>query len=105
MFIVNFCTGPESVKKETDKLMSARYRDNRKKMHRHYKSLTTLSWEERLQHMPHDFCETEADWEYICTLLELEEFKKRSATNFENRAKLPCNHRRGSKSFLQYSYD
>ncbi|XP_074570592.1 uncharacterized protein LOC141827265 [Curcuma longa] len=101
-FDISFEEGPSSVRKETDRLMSARYRDNRSKMHAHYKKLLHLPPIERRQHMPTEFCEIEDDWRYMCDLFESE---ARSAKNVENRAKLPYNHRGGSKSFIQYSYD
>ncbi|XP_074561002.1 uncharacterized protein LOC141817226 [Curcuma longa] len=104
-FDISFEEGPSSVRKETDRLMSARYRDNRSKMHTHYKKLLHLPPIERRQHMPTEFCEIEADWHYMCDLFESEAFQARSAKNVENRAKLPFNHRGGSKSFIQYSYD
>ncbi|KAG6526118.1 hypothetical protein ZIOFF_016095 [Zingiber officinale] len=97
--------GSSSVMKETDRLMSARYRDNRSKMHNHYKKLSHLPPAERRQHIPLEFCETQDDWDYICALFESEAFQKRSAINVENQGKLPYNHRGGSKSFIQYSYD
>ncbi|KAG6507295.1 hypothetical protein ZIOFF_032637 [Zingiber officinale] len=104
-FDISFQEGSSSVMKETDRLMSARYRDNRSKMHNHYKKLSHLPPVERRQHIPIEFCETQDDWDYMCTLFESEAFQKRSAINVENRGKLPYNHRGGSKSFIQYSYD
>ncbi|KAG6495519.1 hypothetical protein ZIOFF_043344 [Zingiber officinale] len=104
-FDISFQEGSSSVMKETDRLMSARYRDNRSKMHNHYKKLSHLPPAERRQHIPIEFCETQDDWDYLCTLFESEAFQKRSAINVENRGKLPYNHRGGSKSFIQYSYD
>ncbi|XP_042387386.1 uncharacterized protein LOC121979458 [Zingiber officinale] len=101
-FDISFQEGSSSVMKETDRLMSARYRDNRSKMHNHYKKLSHLPPAERRQHIPIEFCETQDDWDYMCTLFESE---KRSAINVENRGKLSYNHRGGSKSFIQYSYD
>ncbi|KAG6499844.1 hypothetical protein ZIOFF_039639 [Zingiber officinale] len=97
--------GSSSIMKETDRLMSARYRDNRSKIHNHYKKLSHLPPAERRQHIPIEFCETQDDWDYMCTLFESEAFQKRSAIKVENRGKLPYNHRGGSKSFIQYSYD
>ncbi|KAG6495871.1 hypothetical protein ZIOFF_043701 [Zingiber officinale] len=104
-FDISFQEGSSSVMKETDRLMSARYRDNRSKMHNHYKKLSHLPPAERRQHIPIEFCETQDDWDYMCTLFESEAFQKRSAINVENRGKLPYNRRGGSKSFIQYSYD
>ncbi|KAG6503020.1 hypothetical protein ZIOFF_035309 [Zingiber officinale] len=104
-FDISFQEGSSSVMKETDRLMSARYRDNRSKMHNHYKKLSHLPPAERRQHIPIEFYETQDDWDYMCTLFESEAFQKRSAINVKNRGKLPYNHRGGSKSFIQYSYD
>ncbi|KAG6538526.1 hypothetical protein ZIOFF_003650 [Zingiber officinale] len=67
--------GSSSVMKETDRLMSARYRDNRSKMHNHYKKLSHLPPAERRQHIPIEFCETQDDWDYMCTLFESETFQ------------------------------
>ncbi|KAG6528758.1 hypothetical protein ZIOFF_010943 [Zingiber officinale] len=67
--------GSSSVMKETDRLMSARYRDNRSKMHNHYKKLSHLPPAERRQHIPIEFCETQDDWDYMCTLFESEAFQ------------------------------
>ncbi|KAG6507636.1 hypothetical protein ZIOFF_032987 [Zingiber officinale] len=104
-FDISFQEGSSSVMKETDRLMSARYRDNRSKMHNHYKKLSHLPPVERRQHIPIEFCETQDDWDYMCTLFESKAFQKRSAINVENQGKLPYNHRGGSKSFIRYSYD
>ncbi|KAG6476293.1 hypothetical protein ZIOFF_065532 [Zingiber officinale] len=104
-FDISFQEGSSSVMKEIDRLMSARYRDNRSKMHNHYKKLSHLPPAERRQHIPIEFCETQDDWNYMCDLFEPEAFQKRSAINVENQGKLPYNHRGGSKSFIQYSYD
>ncbi|KAG6479232.1 hypothetical protein ZIOFF_062694 [Zingiber officinale] len=67
--------GSSSVMKETDRLMSARYRDNRSKMHNHYKKLSHLPPAERRQHIPLVFCETQDDWDYMCALFESEAFQ------------------------------
>ncbi|KAH6762986.1 hypothetical protein C2S52_020419 [Perilla frutescens var. hirtella] len=97
--------GPNSIRKETDKLMNARYRDNRCKMHDHYLSLVHIPWERRLMDVPFDYCDTVKDWEFMCTLFESEAFKRRLKVNKENRSKLLNNHRGGSKSFIRHSYD
>ncbi|KAH6782339.1 hypothetical protein C2S51_007632 [Perilla frutescens var. frutescens] len=97
--------GPNSIRKETDKLMNARYRDNRCKMHDHYLALVHLPWERQLMDVPFDYCDTVKDWEFMCTLFESEAFKRRSKANKENRSKLLNNHRGGSKSFIRHSYD
>ncbi|KAL1553450.1 hypothetical protein AAHA92_14126 [Salvia divinorum] len=80
-FLVDFNLGPNSVKKETDKLMSKKYRVYRLKMHKHYKTLTHLPWEDRLKHVPEELCKSEADWLYMCKLFESETFKKLSLIN------------------------
>ena len=74
-FDISFQEGSSSVMKETDRLMSARYRDNRSKMHNHYKKLSRLPPAERRQHIPIEFCETQDDWDYMCTLFESEAFQ------------------------------
>ncbi|KAG6526865.1 hypothetical protein ZIOFF_016868 [Zingiber officinale] len=74
-FDISFQEGSSSVMKETDRLMSARYRDNRSKMHNHYKKLSHLPPAERRQHIPIEFCETQDDWDYMCTLFESEAFQ------------------------------
>ncbi|KAG6488200.1 hypothetical protein ZIOFF_056959 [Zingiber officinale] len=74
-FDISFQEGSSSVMKETDRLMSARYRDNRSKMHNHYKKLSHLPPAERRQHIPIEFCETQDDWDYMCTLFESETFQ------------------------------
>ncbi|KAG6499912.1 hypothetical protein ZIOFF_039724 [Zingiber officinale] len=67
--------GSSSVMKETDRLMSARYRDNRSKMHNYYKKLSYLPPVERRQHIPIEFCKTQDDWDYMCALFESEAFQ------------------------------
>lgn len=62
-FVVDFGKGPNSVRKETDKLMNARYRDNRCKMHNHYLALDHLHWERRLKNVPFEYCDTVKDWD------------------------------------------
>ncbi|KAH6792810.1 hypothetical protein C2S52_003287 [Perilla frutescens var. hirtella] len=74
-FIVDFGKGPNSIRKETDKLMNARYRDNRCKMHDHYLALAHLPWERRLVNVPFDYCDTVKDWEFMCRLFESDAFK------------------------------
>ncbi|KAG6468458.1 hypothetical protein ZIOFF_073145 [Zingiber officinale] len=74
-FDISFQEGSSSVMKETDRLMSARYRDNRSKMHNHYKKLSHLPPAERRQHIPIEFCETQDDWNYMCDLFESEAFQ------------------------------
>ncbi|KAG6482237.1 hypothetical protein ZIOFF_058868 [Zingiber officinale] len=74
-FDINFQEGASSVIKETDRLMSSRYRDNRTKMHNQYKKLSHLPPAERRQHIPIEFCETQDDWDYMCTLFESEAFQ------------------------------
>ncbi|XP_057791917.1 uncharacterized protein LOC131008848 isoform X2 [Salvia miltiorrhiza] len=106
-FMVDFSLGPRSVKRETDKLMSKRYRDYRQKMHRHYKTLTHLPWEDRLKHIPVEFCKSEADWEFMCKMFESETFKKYSVINSGNQAKIKptYKYRGGGKSLSQYRYE
>ena len=55
--------------------MSARYRDHGQTIHKYYKSLTHLSWDNRLKQMPNNLCEISTDWEYLCRLFESDEFK------------------------------
>ncbi|KAG6538579.1 hypothetical protein ZIOFF_003703 [Zingiber officinale] len=74
-FDISFQEGSSSVMKETDRLMSARYRDNISKMHNHYKKLSHLPPAERRQHIPIEFCETQDDWNYMCDLFESEAFQ------------------------------
>ncbi|KAG6515194.1 hypothetical protein ZIOFF_025579 [Zingiber officinale] len=74
-FDISFQEGSSSVMKETDRLMSARYRDNRSKMHNHYKKLSHLPPAERRQHIPIEFCETQDDWNYMCDMFESESFQ------------------------------
>ncbi|KAG6506545.1 hypothetical protein ZIOFF_031869 [Zingiber officinale] len=74
-FDINFEEGASSVIKETDRLMSSRYRDNRTKIHNHYKKLSHLPPAERRQHIPIEFCETQDDWDYMCALFESEAFQ------------------------------
>ncbi|KAG6527766.1 hypothetical protein ZIOFF_009895 [Zingiber officinale] len=74
-FDINFQEGASSVIKETDRLMSSRYRDNRTKMHNHYKKLSHLPPAERRQHILIEFCETQDDWDYMCALFESELFQ------------------------------
>ncbi|KAG6535958.1 hypothetical protein ZIOFF_000991 [Zingiber officinale] len=74
-FDISFQEGSSSVMKETDRLMSARYRDNRSKMHNHYKKISHLPPAERRQHIPIEFCETQDDWNYMCDLFESEAFQ------------------------------
>lgn len=55
--------------------MNVRFRNNRRYMHQHYKTLNHLPWEERLKCVPTEYCESEADWEFMCTMFESEDFK------------------------------
>ncbi|KAH6781636.1 hypothetical protein C2S51_006929 [Perilla frutescens var. frutescens] len=106
-FTVDFGLGPSLVKKETENLMSRRYRDYRQKMHEHYKTFMHMPWEDRLKHVPKEHCRSEADWEFMCKMFESETFKKASAINSGNRAKTKPSYiyRGGSKSLSQYKYD
>ncbi|KAG6536783.1 hypothetical protein ZIOFF_001852 [Zingiber officinale] len=74
-FDISFQKGTWSVMKETDQLMSARYRDNRTKMHNHYKKLSHLPPAERRQHIPIEFYETQDNWDYMCVLFESKAFQ------------------------------
>ncbi|KAG6467880.1 hypothetical protein ZIOFF_072444 [Zingiber officinale] len=74
-FDISFQDGSSSVMKETDRLMSARYRDNRSKMHNHYKKLSHLPPAEHRQHIPLEFCETQDNWDYMCALFESKAFQ------------------------------
>ncbi|XP_047939189.1 uncharacterized protein LOC125186791 [Salvia hispanica] len=80
-FLVDFSLGPDSVKKDTDRIMGKQYSRYRQRMHIHYKTLTDLPWEDRLKHVPEEFCKSEADWVYMCKLFESQTFKKLSLLN------------------------
>ncbi|KAL5711823.1 hypothetical protein ACHQM5_014061 [Ranunculus cassubicifolius] len=45
---------------------------------------------------------SQENWNALCNTFEMEEFKKRSEQNSENRAQLPVNHHGGSKPFVRY---
>ncbi|KAL1553451.1 hypothetical protein AAHA92_14127 [Salvia divinorum] len=105
-FLIDFSLGPNSVKKETDKLISKKYRWYRQKMHIHYKTLTHLPWEDRLKHVPEKLRKREADWVYMCKLFESETFKKYSLVNSGNAATTKTTkYRGGGKSLSQYRYE
>ncbi|KAH6824359.1 hypothetical protein C2S53_012566 [Perilla frutescens var. hirtella] len=106
-FMVDFGLGPNSVKKETEKLMNIRFRNHRRKMHQHYKALAHLPWEERLKCVPKEYCKSDADWEFMCKMFESETFKKKSVRNSGNRSKIKSsnNYCGGSKTLLQYDAD
>ncbi|KAK6144767.1 hypothetical protein DH2020_021587 [Rehmannia glutinosa] len=75
MFDVDLGTGPESMRKETQKLMSARFRNNRARMHSFYKKHAHLPWDDRLKLMPEKLCDSQENWGYLCRLFETDEFK------------------------------
>ncbi|KAK6156728.1 hypothetical protein DH2020_010976 [Rehmannia glutinosa] len=72
---VDLGTGPESFRKETNKMMNARYRDLRTRMHDYYKKFAHLPWDDRVKQMPEKLCDSQEDWEYLCRLFETDQFK------------------------------
>ncbi|XP_031264311.1 uncharacterized protein LOC116122624 [Pistacia vera] len=76
-----------------------RFNSFRSALHKKFKAYATK--EEALQNRPEEIKDPD-DWIYLCDLFSSEKFQARSKTYSENRSKMRCNHRGGSKNFIQH---
>ncbi|KAF4364063.1 hypothetical protein G4B88_015428 [Cannabis sativa] len=81
---------------------SNRYKNYRNQLHAHYKDVVKEG-KDPLANRPLNHRMTDQDWHWLCdNIFGNPNWQKRSVAAAKNKAKVPYNHRGGSKSFIQH---